>query len=185
MSTNRHRPGVPFELEEGWPSAIAGEAVIACEAGIMLGAIYFSEATLQALKGTGVLSLRIDEHEEVDGWTSRQPNGRAVSSDFIIPTLPLEVPDKALQTPWSFVEWAMDSHGSLGRLLLWDAGADWWILNEPDLELTLMCSERKFSEEFEQWVATPFEWVNEDFWTEEGIRTAEDLSRKYSLGWCE
>jgi hypothetical protein len=178
-----HHLGVPFALEDGWPAAVAGKPVIACESGIILGGVCLSDATLQGLKGTGLLSLRIDDHEELDGWTTTYPDGRIETRDFIIPTLPLEVPDGAL-SQCSFTDWVMANHGGRGRLLLWDSGASWWLLNEPDLELTLICSDRaRFESEFDEWASMPFEWVNEDFWTEQGIRIVAYLSRKYSLDW--
>ncbi|MCZ9880469.1 hypothetical protein [Arthrobacter sp. B2a2-09] len=175
---------VPFDLDGGWPMALSGQSVIACEAGITLGSVDLCDETWQVLQGRGLVSLRVDEHPESYAWTVTHPDGRSETRNFVIPTTPVEIPDTALQDQRSLTEWVMDRHGDLGRLLIWDHVADWWIVNEPDLELTLICSKRsQFQGEFDQWATRPFAWVNDAFWTNEGIRTAVVLSRKYSLGW--
>jgi hypothetical protein len=35
--------------------------------------------------------------------------------------------------------WAQQTHGSTGRLLLTQRHGDWWIVNDSDLERTLLC----------------------------------------------
>ncbi len=165
-------PGlVPFEIERGWPIAIPGNPVIACEAGITLGGIYLSDQSRVSLRGGGTLSLRIDE-------ASPPGNG------FVIPTSPIQVPDSALDDARGLNNWVMDAHGGVGRLLLWGEGQDWWLVNDADLELTLICSQpSRFNREFEAWSDRPFEWVNEAFWGDVGMRDVEAIAQRYGLNW--
>lgn len=78
----------------------------------------------------------------------------------------------------------MDTHGGPGRLLMWDSGLDWWLVNEPDVELTLICSSGPlFQEECDRLESEPFTWISDTFWTDEAMVTLEDVSRRYNLGW--
>lgn len=139
----------PFEIERGWPNAIPGKSVIACEAGITLGEIDLSDQSWASLRGGLILSLRIDE--------SPPP-----SNGFVIPTSPLQISDSALDSTRALNNWVMDTHGSVGRLLLWDEGKEWWLANDAYHEVTLICSQPyRFNAEFEAWSDRPFEWVDE------------------------
>lgn len=164
-------PPVPFEIERGWPTAVPGNTVIACEAGIILGSILLSDQSWASLRGRGALSLRIDE--------TPPP-----SNDFVVPTRPIQVPDSALENSTALRNWVLDTHGSDGRLLLWDEGMDWWLVNDADLELALICSQPfRFSTEFEACSDRPFEWVDATFWGDVGIRTVAALAQRYGLNW--
>lgn len=162
---------VPFEIDRGWPIVIPGSTVVACEAGILLGSILLSDQSWASFPGRGILSLRIDE-------TPPPSNG------FVVPTSPIHVPDSALANSAAFCDWVLDTHGGIGRLLLWDEETDWWLVNDADLELALICSHpSRFSTEFEECGDRPFEWVDKDFWTDAGIRTVQALAQRYALNW--
>ncbi|MEI2277453.1 hypothetical protein OHC50_08260 [Paenarthrobacter ilicis] len=162
---------VPFELEGGWPATIPGTAVIAFEAGITLGGIDLSDQSLASLRGGRTLSLRIDE-------------APPPSIGFVVPTSPIRIPDSALENYRSLNDWVMDTHGGVGRLLVWNEGMDWWLVNDADLELTLICSQpSRFSAEFEEWSDSPFEWVDEAIWGPRGIREIEAIAQRYALNW--
>jgi hypothetical protein len=40
----------------------------------------------------------------------------------------------------AFAEWVWNRHGALGRLLLWDQARRWWLVNDPDLEVSILCA---------------------------------------------
>lgn len=106
----------------------------------MLGSLLLDDWEWQVLRTRPVLSLRVDEHPATDGWTTRLPDGTESVAGFAIPLRPVVVPQSALAHGSAFQEWVMDTHGALGRLLLWDESEGWWMVNEPDLELLLICA---------------------------------------------
>jgi hypothetical protein len=78
----------------------------------------------------------------------------------------------------------MDTHGSVGRLLLWDEGKEWWLTNDAYHEVTLICSQlSRFNAEFEAWSDRPFEWVQEAYWGDTNMREVEALAQRYALKW--
>lgn len=162
---------VPFEIERGWPNPVPGKPVIACEAGIFLGEIDLSDQSWASLRGGLILSLRIDESP---------PS----SNGFVIPTSPLQIPDSVLNSSRALNNWVMDTHGSVGRLLLWDEGKEWWLTNDAYHEVTLICSQpSRFNAEFEAWSDRPFEWVQEAYWGDTNMREVEALAQRYALNW--
>lgn len=170
---------VPFELDHGWPVAIAGLPVIACEAGISLGSVVLSERSWRTLHALRPVSVRIDDHTETEGWTTTHPDGEQEVTEFVVPTQPVEVP---AQVDLDFDQWVKDTHGGLGRLMMWDSRLDWWLINDPDLELTLICADPNlFPDEFEAWRDRPFCWVNSAWWTDEGMKDVDSVVRMYGL----
>ncbi len=115
--------------------------MVAVEAGITLGSLGLDQQTYAVIRSTGAAwSLRIDEHPEMDGWTTTNPDGSTEETTFAIPTEPVPIPEALLVDDRTFMDWVWSTHGALGRLLLWDEAQTWWILNHPDLEATLLCS---------------------------------------------
>ena len=163
---------IPFNIEDGWPAAIPGSSVIACEAGATLGSLYLEDESWRTLQGENIWSLRIDGEEPDPG------------SGFVMPTAPVQVPPAALENSRCMNEWAMDVHGSVGRLLTWGASESWWLVNDADLELTLICSPpSQFQIEFNKWSRRPFQWVDSTYWGQSGIRAVVDLSKRFALEW--
>jgi hypothetical protein len=116
--------------------------VLAVEAGITLGALGLHLPSYEGLRSTGpTWSVRIDDHPELDGWTTTRPDGSTEETTFAIPVKPVLVPEAVLAGDSAFSDWVWSTHGALGRLLLWDAASTWWIVNEPDLESTLLCAQ--------------------------------------------
>jgi hypothetical protein len=131
---------VPFRISEGWPEAISGCAVTAREAGIVLGSLILSERDWASLRAGVVFTLRVDEHTEtIDGLTTTHPDGTVSTREFKIPTSPVAVPSNVL-TGQDFPDWVWETHGILGRLMLWDQSRQWWLVNDPDLETQIICA---------------------------------------------
>lgn len=163
---------IPFEILDGWPASIPHSSVIACEAGSMLGSILLSDTSWQELQDADLWSIRIDHHEVME------------SNGFIIPTSPVRIPKLAIRQNSTLRDWVMEKHGAIGRLLIWDASQEWWITNDADMELTLICSRpMHFKDDFGEWSARPFEWVDRDYWSDAGIQKVKDLNCRYALGW--
>jgi hypothetical protein len=117
----------------------------------------------------------MDDHPETDGSTTKHPDGTETSTSFVIPVRPVAVPAEALAHGRALEEWAWDVHGTLGRLMLWDASYSWWLTQEPDLELALVCApEGMFSAESDE-----LSWWS--FGTEEGKRAVDDLRARYAV----
>jgi len=131
---------LPFALEEGWPSALPGHIVTMREAGIVLGSLLLEDSEWRTMRATQVLSLRLDDHPLLDGWTTRLPDGNVSSVEFEIPLHPVAVPAGALVHGRGFEDWVLSTHGAVGRLLIWDASQQWWMVHEPDLELVITCA---------------------------------------------
>jgi hypothetical protein len=131
---------------DGWPECLPGNVVVAVEAGITLGSLGLHEATYEALRhGTSVASVRIDDHPVEDGWKALAPDGAVVEErTFVIPMSPVVVPAPAFSNNSAFQDWTWETHGALGRLLLWNEPPTWWLLNDPDLETTLICADAEF-----------------------------------------
>ena len=122
-----------------------------------------------------LFSLRIDEHPATDGWIMRHLDGTETRKKFEIPLVPTAVPPEALAHGRAFEEWAMDVHGSLGRLLIWDTSFAWWMVHEPDLELLIICAPRgMFREDSDALSWLPFD-------TGDGHRQVNELRARYGL----
>ena len=132
---------LPVPLASGWPEPLAGSQAVLRESGITLGSILMDDDEWPALGASPVYSVRIDDHAASLGWTTTTPDGTETHHEFEIPTFPVLVPPQALASSRELSDWVWCTHGALGRLLLWDAGRTWWIVQEPDLELTLLCSQ--------------------------------------------
>lgn len=177
--TSASNGGAPFSLTDGWPNRLSGSGVTAIEAGIALGAVLIEEADWEALRASVVLTLRIDPHPETDGWITKHPDGTESRTDFVIPTEPVIVPPEALGNSRVFEEGVQATHGALGRLLIWDRTQRWWIVNEPDLEVTLLCAPpgafASADAEHE-----PFDWIRA-FLTPLGVDRVRGVCARYDL----
>jgi hypothetical protein len=149
---------VPFGIRDGWPEPLAEAVVTASEAGITLGGLLLSDSDWASLRASVVFTLRIDEHPDTDGYTTRHPDGTADRTDFLIPTSPVIVPATALASDREFSAWAWRTHGALGRLLVWDRSQEWWLVNEPDLEVQILCAPHGGFEHHDD-PDEPFAWL--------------------------
>jgi hypothetical protein len=131
---------IPFDIRDGWPEPLAGSTVTATEAGITLGDLLLGQHDWDVLRAAAVLTLRIDNHPLVHGWTTREPDGTETASRFVIPTTPTLAPTAALTSNIALSDWVWMVHGADGLLLLWDQSETWWLVNDPDLELLLTCA---------------------------------------------
>jgi hypothetical protein len=92
-----------------------------------------------------------------------------------IPLVSMAVPPEALANGRTFEERAMDVHGALGRLLIWDTSLAWWMVHEPDLELLIICAPRgMFSGESDD-----LSWL--PFGTADGHRAVNELKAPYGV----
>jgi hypothetical protein len=132
---------LPVALTTGWPEPLADSHVVLRESGITLGSILMDDDEWPTLRASSVYSVRIDDHPATDGWKTTEPDGTETQHEFEIPTSPVPVPPKALTSSRDLSDWVWSTHGALGRLLLWDNQRTWWIVQEPDLELTLLCGQ--------------------------------------------
>jgi hypothetical protein len=177
---------VPFTFSGDWPEATPGSMVVAREAGITLGSVALNDRSWAEMRSGQVVSIRIDEHPVTDGWVTRHPDGYEETRTFVIPTEPEPVPSEVLVSQRSLEEWVWDIHGATGRLLLWDDSREWWLLNEPDLELTLISApEHRFMDEFQKMTGAPFawvKWVNPSNWTDWAKGRLADIAARYGLG---
>lgn len=166
---------LPFSLSEGWPEVLPGRLVTIRETGITLGSLLLEDDELQKLRSVPVLTLRIDDHPEMDGWTTKHPDGTETHVEFAIPLAPVVVPPQALTDSRAFEEWVMDTHGAVGRLLVWDESRDWWMTQEPDLELVVTCAPSGlFSDESEE-----LSWWS--IGTDSGRQQVDQLRARYRL----
>lgn len=175
-------------IVEGCPDPLLGADVVALEAGITLGELGLGETAYTTLHdGSAILSLRIDDHPIEDGWKTLAPDGSVIEErTFTIPLTPVAVPADAFRSDRALSEWTYDTHGALGRLLLWNDPMRWWILSHPDLETTLICApadvlsrlwdDKRLRELRQTPVAT---WI--PTLTAEGQAEAAALARRYGL----
>ncbi|KAA1424069.1 hypothetical protein [Nocardioides antri] len=170
---------LPFVLSDGWPDPLPGCVVTFRESGIVLGSLLFEDDEWRALRSGPALSLRIDEHPVMDGWTTRDPDGTETHVEFEIPLLPVTVPPAAMAHSRAFEEWVWDTHGSLGRLLLWDEPRHWWIVQESDLELAITCAPKGMLSE----TSEALSWLS--FGTEKGRQEVSALRERYAVDWAE
>jgi hypothetical protein len=131
---------VPFTVLDGWPERLRGCVVSLRESGITLGSLMLEDDEWASLRTSRIVSVRIDDHRKFDGWTTRGPDGSESQVEFEIPTSPVPVPASVLVSDADLLEWVGQTHGALGRLLLWDASQRWWLVQEPDLELLVICA---------------------------------------------
>ena len=85
------------------------------------------------------MSVRIDKDPRPEDWTEKRPDGSESHWRVVPPHEPVRLPEKVLTDNRTLGEWVLATQGSLGRLLLSGADAEWWLVNEPDLETTLAC----------------------------------------------
>jgi hypothetical protein len=146
------------------------------------------EATYASLRdSTPILSLRIDDHPVKDGWQRLAPDRSVIEEHtFVIPLTPVSVPAATFSSDRALSEWTGDTHGALGRLLLWNVPITWWILSHPDLEVTLVCSSAEalaglFGEEsLAELQQTPVaDWI--PTLTAQGRTEAATLAGRYGL----
>jgi hypothetical protein len=169
----------PFALADGWPDPLSGGLVTFRETGITLGSLVLEDEEWLALRCAPVLSLRVDDHPSTYGWTIQHPDGTESCFEFEIPTNPVLVPLSALADGRAFSEWVMDTHGALGRLLIWDESLRWWMVQDPDLELVITCApEGIFAEKSEE-----LSWLS--IGSAVGRREVEQLRTRYGVTWDE
>jgi hypothetical protein len=132
----------------------------------------------QVLQSATVFSLRIDDHPNTDGWTTRHPDGTETSVEFEIPLVPAVVPPEALADSSAFSDWVMGTHGALGRLLIWDQSRRWWMVQEPDLELVITCAPPgMFSQE-----SGELSWLS--IGAAKGRQEVDKLRVRYGVTWA-
>jgi hypothetical protein len=166
---------VPFALSDGWPQPIPGCVETIRETGIVLGSLLLEDDEWRALRSSPLLSLRIDDHPETGGWTTRQPDGTESHTDFEVPLAPVVVPPTALTDSRAFSEWVMETHGASGRLLIWDESQRWWMVHEPDLELVVICAPPgMFSDESDE-----LSWLS--IGSAEGQHAVKNLMARYGM----
>jgi hypothetical protein len=119
---------------------VPGCLVTIRETGIVLGSLLLEDEEWRVLRPTTVFSLRVDDHPALDGWATQHPVGSESRVEFEIPLTPVVVPPEALAHGRALSEWVMDTHGALGRLLIWDESRRWWMVHEPDLEVLVTCA---------------------------------------------
>lgn len=166
---------VPFSLTDGWPLPVRDSEVTIRETGITLGSLAWQDVEWMTVRTRHVLSLRIDEHPHSDGWVTRHPDGREESMEFRIPLVPTTVPSSALQHSRAFEEWTHSVHGALGRLLVWDDSEEWWLVQEPDLELMVTAAPKGMFSPY----SDELSWLT--FGTDKGRREVEQLCARYGL----
>lgn len=106
------------------------------------------------------------------------PDGSEDRVDFSIPVVPVVAPSPALVSGREFSEWVWQTHGSLGRLLVWDGSRKWWLVNEPDLEVQIVCaSVGRFDRHPEP--EEPFTWLPS--LTDSGRERVAYLTDRYGL----
>jgi hypothetical protein len=127
-------PVVPITVVDGWPLPLPDCHVGAEEAGIIMGELFPTPGLMQLMQAaSGVLADKIDEavNERRDQF---HDDRRAV------PVRPTPVPPVALNNAESLAAWLVEAYGATGRLLLCDRPGSWWIVNDSDLELVLICA---------------------------------------------
>ena len=153
---------VPFPVVNGWPEQLDENLIRACEAGIVLGE-FFLPGLLAVLRRQAqpALSIRIDEDPQPEEWKSVQPGGsESVSRVVMPPDRPVSVPTEALADDGALANWVGMTHGSWGRVLVWGADGDWWIVNDPDLEVSLVCGPPDWVESVSyEPTCEPFAWL--------------------------
>jgi hypothetical protein len=98
--------------------------------------------------------------------------------EFEVPLVPVAVPPETLAGSRLFSEWVMDTHGALGRLLIWDESLRWWVAQEPDLELMITCAPAgMFTETSEE-----LSWLSFGT-TAEGRQAMQALGARYGVTW--
>ena len=106
------------------------------------------------------MSIRIDEAPQPEEWTTKRPDGSKAHKRIVPAHQPVPVPKEVAGDNRALGEWITETHGSLGRLLLWGFDTGWWIVNEPNLEADLVCGPPR-------WVGKvcgpdidePFSWI--------------------------
>ncbi|MDO7869565.1 hypothetical protein [Nocardioides jiangxiensis] len=166
---------LPFALRDGWPEAVPDCRVTIRETGIALGSLMLDDHEWLTISQVPVFSLRIDDHPAADGWTTTDPDGTQTSRFFVIPVRPVTVPVHALAHGRALEEWVWEVHGAVGRLMLWDASASWWLAQDPDLELALVCApDSKFragSDDLSWW----------SIGSNQGRQKVDDLRARYAV----
>jgi hypothetical protein len=130
---------LPVALTVGWPEPLPGSRVILREIGGTLGTLHLGDDEWTTLRSSPVYSVRIDDHTATHEWTATEPDGTVTHREAEIPTSPVLVPPNVLNA-LDLMMWVFTTHGALGRLLWWDDRCTWWIVEEPDLELMLLCA---------------------------------------------
>jgi hypothetical protein len=170
---------LPFPITDGWPVALPGCVTTIRESGITLGTLLLEDDEWQTLRSGPVFSMRVDDHPLMDGWTAQHPDGAESHVEFEIPLAPVLVPSVALTGREAFSDWVMDTHGALGRLLIWDESRRWWMAQEPDLELVITSAPAgMFAQDSDE-----LSWLS--FGTGEGRQKVDELCARYGVIWME
>lgn len=167
---------LPFDIVNGWPAALPDCVVTIRETGIALGSLHLEDDEWRVLQAEPLYSLRIDDHPATYEWTTTEQDGTETSCQFAIPLVPVLVPGTAIDGR-VFHDWVLDTHGGLGRLLVWPESRRWWMTQEPDLELVLTCAPPGlFTDE-----SDILSWW--DVGTDRGRQEVRDLSARYGVSW--
>lgn len=169
---------LPVHLRDGWPDAFSGCVIGTRDASILFGEVSLAEDEWTAVAAGPASSLRIDEHEVTDSWsttTGRWIFRRVTSRSCVIPVEPVSVPPEALTG--DFGGWVRETHGSGGRLLVWSDDRTWWFVHDPQLEFVVTCGPpgmfMDVRERTSMWdVATPA-----------GMAAIEGLRERYGFDW--
>lgn len=164
---------LPVALTGGWPEPLPGLRVTLREGGGVLGSLYLDDDEWSTIRSAPVYSVRIDDHAATHEWTATEPDGTVIHHETEIPTSPVLVPPDVLER--DLMMWALETHGAQGRLLLWDDRRTWWIVQEADLELWLLCAPaglfREESDVLSWW----------EIGTDEGRRRVNELCARYDI----
>ncbi|MGZ4691258.1 MAG: hypothetical protein ACXVJW_05700 [Acidimicrobiia bacterium] len=132
------------------------------EAGILIGD-FMLPGLVRLLRSSGsVVTLRIDEDVQPEESTTRHPDGRRGPTIVLVPpSAPVELPQDARVDDRALQGWVQSTHGCFGRLLVADAGGMRWLVNDADLELSLLCGPAQLVEDVCTGLApvAPFSWI--------------------------
>jgi hypothetical protein len=131
--------GIPFDVVDGWPRPVHGCAALPAESGLTIGSIWLDDEERDWLASRpGLQSVRIDEHDGHEEYGTTPP-GQDEPTEWrtlVIPELPVPVPSES--RGHDLFQWVCDTHGTEGRLLMWDETQTWWLASDAFPELIVV-----------------------------------------------
>ena len=166
---------LPVALTLGWPEPLPGSQVRLREIGGTIGAPQLDDDEWITLTSSPVYTVRIDDHAAIEEWFSGEAEGGTLTRhELEVPTSPVLVPPSLLPKR-DHLMWVFMTHGVLGRLLWWDEPRTWWMVEEPSLELMLLCAPagvfRDESDVLSWW----------DIATDEARKRVDELCARYRI----